>query len=328
MKRFNIYLLNGILFLTALGGLQSCVKDFVPSEKAAFSLDMAFSQTEFRPVLGRNYNQNFFNDDQSTRPLTFRILNMRAFDGSEAPELLKPFPVEVWKKPYTGFETSLEEINAKREIVNRPLWEIGLHSGSFTMWDVATSDFVRVEPDSCYLFDVEVSNSGGKRYFKDFKLKPQKEVPASAYFNESVNVVGDSTRQPLVDEQFWLNRTGDGSSITFKFLDAKLKPIKLSKFNGMTAEDWKYLVHGFNPTFAADSSSVTYDVVYPIPLVPTLNTRFNKGEKAFSTFKYNRLAFGGARISSTYTLTYTIYQKGKWEIIVYFPTQAPLFDND
>jgi hypothetical protein len=306
---------------TTLLSLQSCVKDFVPSEKAAFSLDMAFTQTEFRPILGRNYDANFFNDDLSSRPLTFRILNMRAFDGSEAPVL-------IWKEAYTGLETSLEEIDAKREIVNRPLWEIGLHSGSFSMWNVASSDFIRTEPDSCYVFDVEVSNSGGKRYFRDFKLKPQKEDPSTAYFNLMPNVVGDSTRQAIFDSEFWLNRVGDGNSITFKFLDPKLQPIKLSKFNGMTKEDWKYLVHGFNPRFAADSTSVTYDVAYPIPLVPTMTTRYNMGSVATSTFRYNRIAFGGDRITATLNLAYTIHQKGDWEIIVYFPTEAPLFDND
>lgn len=328
MKSFNTYLLGSIVLSTALFSLQGCVKEFVPSEKAAFSLDMAFTQNEFRPILGRNYNANFFNDDQSSRPLTFRIVNMRAFDGSEAPELLKPFPVEVWKTPYTGLETSLEEINAKREIVNRPLWEIGLHSGTFSMWNVASSDFVRTEPDSCYVFDVEVSNSGGKRYFKDFKLKPQKEEPATAYFSFSENVVGDSTRQAAVESRFWLNRVGEGNSITFKFLDPKLNPIKLSRFNGMTTEDWKSLVHGFNPRFAADSSSVTYDVAYPIPLVSTLDTRYNSGSIAISKFKYNRVAFGGNRIASEMWLAYTIHQKGDWEIIVYYPTEAPLFDND
>lgn len=324
MKSFNIYLLAG----ASLMGLQGCVKDFVPSEKAAFSMDMAFTETELRPILGRNYNRVFFNDDLSTRPLTFKIVNMRTFDGNPAPELLKPFPVEVWKASYTGLETSIEEINAKRETVNRPLWDIGLHSGAFTMWNVASSDFVRTEPDSCYVFDVEVSNSGGKRYFRDFKLKPQKEIPAEVAFVEMMNVVGEVKREPNLATNFWLNRTGDGNTITFKFLDPQLKPIKLSKFNGMTTEDWKHLVHGFNPRFAPDSSSVTYDVAYPIPLVATARTRYNDGGNAISSFKYNRVAFGGTRISSHIDVRYAVYQKGDWEIVFYFPEEAPLFDND
>lgn len=328
MRYLNKYFLVGILLFLSVLGMQSCVKDFVPTETAAFSEDMAFIETEFRPVLGQNFNQNFFNDDQSSRPLTFRILNLRAFDGSNANELVKPFPVEIWTTPYTGEERSLAEINAKRTIVNRPLWEIGLHSGSFTMWSVASSDFVRTEPDSCYLFDVEVSNAGGKRFFRDFKLKPQVENPAIASFSLNFNVFGDSTRQSISDMRFWLNRTGDGNSVTFKFLDPKLNPIKLSKFNEMTSDDWKKLVHGFDMEFAQDSSSVKYQVAYPIPLVPSLNTRYNRGSSAESVFKYSRLAFGGSRISSVFNLAYTIHQKGDWEIIVYFPTEAPLFAND
>lgn len=328
MKYFNTYFLVSILLSISVLGMQSCVKDFVPTETAAFSVDMSFIETEFRPVLGQNYNQNFFNDDQSSRPLTFRILNLRAFDGSDANELVKPFPVEIWTRPYTGEEKSLAEINAKRTIVTRPLWEIGLHSGTFTMWNVASSDFVRTEPDSCYLFDVEVSNAGGKRFFRNFKLKPQIEAPASAFFSLNSNVLGDSTRQNLIDMKFWVNRTGDGNTITFKFLDPKLEPIKLSKFNEMTTADWKNLVHGFDMEFAADSSSVKYKVAYPIPLVPTLDTRYNRGSIAISEFKYSRLAFGGSRVSSFFNLAYTIHQKGDWEIIVYFPSEAPLFAND
>ena len=316
-----------LFFIAALGlGAGSCVKDFVPTVKSAFSKDMNFAQTEFKPILGIGYNVNVFNDDLSTRPLTFKIVNMRAYDGSNANELLKPLPVEVWKSPYTGEEQSLEEINNKREIVTRPLWEIGLHSGTFTLWREASSDIVRTEPDSCYLFDVEVSNSGGKRYFRNLKLKPQKEIPATG--TVSGLIMGDSTRQFIYDTKIWVNRIGEGNAITFKFLDPKLQPIKLSKFNGMTTEDWKSLVHGFDMKFANDSSSVSFNVAYPMPLVPTVNTKYNLSDQAISKFKYNRIAYGGYREQTTISLLYAIPQKGNWEVIVYFPTEAPLFAND
>lgn len=328
MKSVKKLFIGLALLALSLPALHSC-KKYWPTENDAFNLDMNFSVTEFKPILGRNtYYTNVFNDNQSTLPLTFRVLNLRSFDGDPVPELLKLFPVRIWTKPYTGLEKSLDEIYAKTDTIMRPIWEIGKHSGAFTMWDVAGSDLIKTEPDSCYLFDVEVSNNGGRRYFRNLKLKPQVEMASEISTGFSVNILGDSTRQNINDIKYWVNRKGDGNSITFKFLDPKLKPIKLSKFNDMDTEDWKKIIHGFNMRFAADSSSVTYDVAYPIPLVPTLNTDYNQGTLASSNFAYSRTAFGGSRESSILSLKYRIFQQGDWEIVVYFPTEAPLFKND
>ena len=328
MKILNNLISIYIIPLTLAFALNGCIKEYVPTEVDSFSKDMNFVQKEFKPILGRAFSVNTFNDDLSKRPLTFRIVNLRTFDDKPAPELTKPFPVLAWKRPYTGLEKSLEEINNKREIVMRPLWDIGLHSGIFTMWDNSSSDFILTEPDSCYIFDVEVSNSGGTKYFQNFKLKPQKEVPALSGPGNFLNVIGDSTKTFINDAKYWLNRLGDGNSISFKFIDKDLKPIKLSKFNAMSQEDWKNLVHGFNMRFSSDSTTVTYDIAYPVPLVPTLDTRYNTGTFASSEFKYNRLKFGGTRESSSIKIHYNIYQKGSWEVVTYFPSEAPKFDND
>lgn len=321
-------LLFAALITLSLPVFEGC-KKYWPTENDAFNLDMNFSVTEFKPILGRNtYFSNVFANDQSTLPLTFKIVNLRSFDGDQVPELLKLFPVRIWTKPYTGLEKSREEILAKTDTIMRPIWEIGKHSGAFTMWNVAGSDLIKTEPDSCYVFDVEVSNNGGRRYFRNLKLKPQVEIPAEASAGLMGNVIGDSTRQALFDSRYWINRKGDGNSITFKFLDPKLKAIKLSRFNEMKTEDWQKLVHGFNMKFAPDSTSVTFDVIYPIPLVPTVNTPYNSGDYATSLFKYSRIAFGGQRQYSFLGINYNILQEGDWEIVVYFPTEAPLFAND
>jgi len=307
--------------------VQGCRKNF-PRDLDAFSLDMNFTQREYQPILGRStVYQGNFNNGESSLPLTFRVSAVRTFEGKAAPELLKLFPVSVWTGRYTGDETSLAEIRAKRDTVMRPLWEIGEHSGNFTMWGAASSNMLKVFPDSGYVFDVEVSSSGGRRYFTDLKLKP---LPEELYDNSTLfisgGMLGEDTRTPLEGKiAVWFNRVGEGSSITFKALKPDLSPIPWSRFN---TTDWDNLVHGFNRRFAADSSAVTYDVEYPMPLVPTVSTKYTLGEQAYSLFTFDRTGLGGFRASYGIGLPFSIYQRGDWEVVLYFQDEAPLFDND
>ena len=321
-----------LMFLTVIIFLLlGCKKNF-PSDLDAFSLEMNFTQTEFKPILGRTTQyQDIFNAGESTLPLGFRISAIRTFDGKEAPELLKLFPVSIWKQPYTGLETTLAEIQAKRDTVMRPLWEIASHSGNLTMHGTSNSTVLKSYPDSGYYFDVEVSSSGGRRFFKNMLLTPTEEQPyapfverGNLYPTATINLLGDSTRT-FVQPQIWFYKKGEGSSLSFKFLGPDLQPIKLSKFNNT---NWDKLVHGFNKTFAKDSTSVRYDVAYPIPLVSTLKTDWASAGRATTFFGYSRIAFGGIRQFSGLEFDFSIYEKGDWEIIFFFPDEQPLFDND
>lgn len=320
-----------LMFLAVVLLLSGCKKNF-PSDLDAFSLDMNFTQTEFKPILGQTTQfQDIFNAGESTLPLSFRISAVRTFEGKEAPELLKLFPVSIWKQPYTGTEKSLAEIQAKRDTVMRPLWEIAQHSGNLTMHGTSNSTVLKSYPDSGYYFDVEVSSNGGSRFFKNMLLTPLKEQPYAPFVESGIlrptitmNLLGDSTRTP-VQPQIWFYKKGEGSSLSFKFLGPDLQPIKLSRFNNT---DWDRLVHGFNKTFDKDSTSVRYDVAYPIPLVPTLATEWTSGGRASTSFTFTRIAFGGIREFSGVRFDFNIYEKGDWEIIFFFPDEAPLFDND
>ncbi len=323
MKKRTIYLL---FVCISIAMAYSC-KKLLPQDLDAFSLDMNFTQQEYSPVLGRNtVYQGNFNSGESSLPLSFRISSVRTFDGKEAPELLKLFPVSIWTGRYTGEEKSLEEIRAKRDTVMRPLWEIGEHSGNFTMWETANSSILKVFPDSGYVFDVEVESSGGRRYFRNLKLKPFLEQPyALNGFMTFGGILGAETRTPLRGINVWFNRVGDGSSITFKMLDPDLTPIPLNKFN---TTDWANLVHGFNGRFASDFSSVTYDVEYPIPLVPTVATKYTLDGDAFVLFSFDRIGYGGLRLNYAIGIPFNIYQRGAWEVVIYFNDEAPLFEND
>ncbi|WP_373564745.1 DUF5007 domain-containing protein [Sphingobacterium sp. E70] len=45
------------------------------------------------------------------------------------------------------------------------------------MGESGNSGFVKAQPDSGYVFDVELTNTGGRRYLRNFKLKPLRERP-------------------------------------------------------------------------------------------------------------------------------------------------------
>jgi len=334
---FTLAILGAIVFVTA------CKKN-IPDVRLSLADDMQFTVKQYQPVLGRNtlYGDNF-NVGSSSIPLNFKIVNMRRFTGEPAPELTDFFPVQVWKTAYDGTEKSIAEIEAKRTIENHQLFEIRQQSGQFVMWAKANSNFVKAQPDSGYVFDVEVSNSGGRKYFKDFKLRPFKERPfepstVDASNGQNIflgntanysNIRGERTGRFLSpsreDVVVLFNKKSDvGNSLTFKFVDTLFNPINPDKFN---TTKWESLVHGFD--MVKDSEKVTYKVAYPIPLAvyPTPYTIGN-GAAARSTFRYERQGFGNIKETALLVLDYAIYEKGDWEIIFWFKTERPKFAND
>lgn len=335
------YILSGIPLLFVLAIIGGC-KKFLPTDRDTFNTEARFTQTIYKPVLGRTTVMgDNFDSQSSSLPLTFKIVNPRNSDGLLAPELIKPFDVLVWKKAYFGNEKSLEEIEAKRAIEKHPLFEIREHSGEFIMWAAANASNLNALPDSGYTFDVEVTNNGGRRYFNNLKLQAYRE---RAYEPNSFDPVsGASTNAPIRptlisnikgektssnigsnDVNVYFNRMGDGNSITFRFLDTLLRPIDPAKFK---LTNWVGLVHGFN--MEKTSTYVKYDVAYPIPLVeiPTAFTTVD-GKQATVKFSYDRLGFGGVKELAEMSFNFSIYQKGAWEIVFWFNRDNPKFTNE
>ena len=167
----NIALLFSCVLLS-----MSCVDKYLPDSLDAFDRDVNFTTKLYRPQLGKNtLMSDNFSSGNSTLPLTFEISRIVRADGSPAPELTEYFPVKVWKTPYMGTEKSIEEIEAKREIEYRTLFQVKKHSGEFMMWSNAESSFVQCAPSDGYIFDVLVKNSGGYKTFTDMQLIPVRE---------------------------------------------------------------------------------------------------------------------------------------------------------
>ncbi|MBT2564171.1 DUF5007 domain-containing protein [Pedobacter sp. ISL-68] len=338
----NIQYILKVSLTLLLGGivLYSCKKN-LPDERLSIANDSQYTQYVYQPVLGRNtLFANNFQYGNSSRPLDFKIVNMRTFNGEPAPELTNNYPVTVWKTAYDGTEKSIAEIEAKRTTENHPLFEVRPHSGEFMMWAAANSNMVKAQPDSGYVFDVEMSNSGGRKYFQNFRLRPLRERPYEPSNLDPVTGQGTSVSvnptslnitglrgQPLNtrdDVQVLFKKAGNGNSITFKFVDTLSNPIDPNKF---AATDWPNLVHGFN--MVKDATKVKYEVAYPIPCsaYPTKYTTLS-GDQARVVFRFNRQAFGNVLQQCFLAFNFNIYQKGDWEITFWFKRDKPKFDND
>jgi len=338
---FRFCVTAGIGVLLAVTGC----KKYVPQERETVGPDSQFTIDTYQPVLGRTtfYVDNFYKGS-TTFPADFKIVNPRRRSGEPAPELTDVFPVKVWKIAYTGEERSLAEIEAKRQLQYRPLLEVSPHSGNFTLWAEARSSFMRPQPDSGYLFDVELSNSGGRRYFRNLKLMPYRERPYEpSNYNpisgqpmsngiypaavENIKGAGKNRYLSRTDVDVYIRKlaiANPTNSITFRFLDTLYNPIDPAKF---ATTEWNKLLHGFDREMT--SSYVKYKVAFPVPLaeIPTPFTSPD-GKKARVRFGYARLGFGGQREDASLQLDFAIYEPGEWEIVFAFKYDNPKFAND
>ncbi|MBO9593808.1 MAG: DUF5007 domain-containing protein [Niabella sp.] len=333
-----------ILFAAGMISALSC-KRLIPQERENIGLESDINQGVFSPTLGRTTTFiDIFSKQSTTYPATFKILNFRRRSGDAARELETVIPVLVWKQAYTGKETSLDEIERKRAKENHQLFEIGERSGDLTMWAEATSAMFRSQPDSGYLFDLEVSNSGGRRYFQALQLMPMKEIPFEPtnidqltgmpvrefVYPSAVNMKGDSTGRELSsgDVRVYIRKVDDGgknsNKLTIRFLDRHDQFINPDKFSNT---NWAGLLHGFN--MVKNATGVTFDVAYPIPLAK-LRTIYTtaSGEMAALRFSYLRTVIGGETKENYLGLNFRIFEPGNWEIVFKFVNDNPRFTND
>ncbi|HLT86212.1 MAG TPA: DUF5007 domain-containing protein [Sphingobacterium sp.] len=324
--------------------LSSCTSN-IPDDLDALSDDITVTTRDFSPYLGR---KTAFEDvvnvsNKSTLPLDFRIAGIRTAEGRPAPELLESYPVKVWTQAYTGRETSIAEIEAKRKEEYRPMFEIQQKSGNLTFWNVGSSATIETLPSEGYLFDIELSNTGGRRYVRDLVLQPRKErdyepsqyddingLARTAFLrpNMLVNVVGDRTGLPILDTRVYIfkdeENTDPGNTLSISALDSLGNTIDIQKFKDT---DFEHLVHGFNHRFV--DGKVVYDVAYPMPLVnfPTRYTN-SGGDRASLLLRYDRIGRNGILNQAWIRFEFAIFREGHWEIQIRFNGETPKFENE
>lgn len=324
--------------------LNASCTTLIPDDLDALGDDVTLTIDEFTPYLGRTtIYENVVNvSNASTLPLTFNIVGARTYEGESAPELTTKYPVKVWTQTYTGEETSVEEIETKRQIEYRPMLEVLHKNGDLIFWNMGNSSFVKNVPSDGYLFDLEVENSGGRRYFRDIALKPYKERPyepsqydpssglaTTAYIRPSyTNIYGERTGNIVGDVRAYIfeqtENTDPGNTFTVSVVDSLGQYIDVQKFKDT---DFEHLVHGFNPRFR--DGKVTYDVAYPMPLIkyPTRYTNVD-GSRSRVILRYNRIGFGGILQTASVWLDLAIFEEGHWELQFRFNEERPKFENE
>lgn len=317
----------------------------IPDDLDALGDDVTLTVKEFTPYLGRTtVYENIVNvSNKSTLPITFNIVGARTYEGLPAPELTTKYPVKVWHQAYTGEEKSLEEIEAKRKVEYRPMLDIQHKNGEITFWNSGSSSFVSTAPEMGYLFDLEIQNTGGRRYVRDVALRPFKDRPyePSQYDPESglsttaflrpsyVNIfdVKDPNKIVLDVRAYIFKQTENqapGNTFTVSIVDSLGHSIDVREFKNT---DFSKMVHGFNPKF--HDGKVTYDVAYPMPLIeyPTDYTNAS-GDRSHVELRHNRIGYGGIRWEMRLWLDIAIFEEGHWELQFRFNGGSPKFENE
>lgn len=353
----------GLLALLCMG-LNGCKKIYnLPDEKDFLSVNLTYDGKSFYPVLGRTSRMGTVNTDHSTTPLHFEIVNPRYGDGRPYTDLFQVKPVYEWISRYDGTEKNLEEIEAKRKIVDRPLFEVD-STGTFILWNSSTNELIEPRSkDSVDLvqniryFDLKISNSGGSTIVKDFMILPWRVQDYEPYSDRNPydgeiapdpkdpknpnkksyiwpsyigNVNGESSNLPLrTNDDFkdlvvYIRRFTGGNGNNLRFVFLD-KDGKTINPENFNETKWNELVHGFNMKKTADY--VQYDVAYPIPLT-SYPTKYTNGNSAKLDFSYSRKGFGGGLITASFGLNFRIFTKGDWEIVFHFQRENPRFENE
>lgn len=331
----------------------SCLDSHFPEEKDAFDRDVNFTTTLFEPVMGRTtFYTGIFNTSQATLPLTCEIINMQHHDGTPAPELEEYYPVRVWKTPYLGTEKSIEEVNAKRGIEYRRLFDVRKHSGEVMMWREANSSILRCQPDSGYVFNMMVSNSGGYKVIKQMRLMPIREAdfrpsiydsetglatseyvtPTISKMNYEASNGGFSRLIEPGDIHIYFREnkenTNPTTTLTISFFDPAWNVIKPCRFN---ETNWKDMFQaGFlKKEVGKDDTKVVWDMAYPLPLFEGKSTYTDSsGELASVQFKTSSLSKFGYRRYYSFDFDFAIYKEAHWEIYVHFAKGMPLLAEE
>lgn len=335
--------LLGIVLLASAG----CVDKFLPEEKDAFDRDVTFTRTTFDPVMGHTvFYTDICNVGNSTLPLSFEIVDMMHNDGTPAPELEEFYPVRVWKKPYLGTEKSIEEINAKRGIEYRRLFDVRKHSGEIIMWGEANSGIFRCQPDSGYVFNMEITNSGGHKTVRRMRLMPKREMDyePSVYDSETGLAIAEYVSpetsrmryEPSGSSSFSYSiepedihiyfrenkdKQDGATSLTISFYDPSWNVIDPRRFN---ETNWNGLFQAGFLKGQVGPEKVVYDMAYPLPLfVEQTKYTDSKGEKASVKFTTSWLTKYGYRNNAYFVFDFAIYKEAHWEMLVHFAKGMP-----
>ncbi|MBO9153676.1 DUF5007 domain-containing protein [Chitinophaga sp. GCM10012297] len=247
--------------------------------------------------------------DRTTGPVTVELVDIHTKDGKPAPEMLQEVDAVEWKEEFTGQEKSLEELEAKKQIVKRPVFEINKSDGRL----IFRKESYDMEA-GVYMIDVKVTNGAGSRILKDavevnvvkgkdFEYRNDYAWIVCADYDwdncapyfDSVNITIESFKY-----------MGPGSMMTWKFKDPNgnlMDPSKFpegSKQKGKRLEDFVFAYRKF-------SDRLEYDCAFP----------FNAGSspREFEWWVPGSSFGRNDRYDMFSAVFFQIFRPGKWEIV-------------
>ncbi|WP_156306884.1 DUF5007 domain-containing protein [Sphingobacterium endophyticum] len=335
----------------------------LPEDRDFISDKIDYTNKILEPILGRTTVFTSMVEDNSTLPMKFEIVNARYGDGRPVTDIFTKAPTYEWIQEYDGLEKSIAEIEAKRKLVEKPIFEVD-SNGRLILWASANNKNLKPRPVDTVLktqdirfFDIKVQNSGGTQIIKDFQLIPwtQRDYYPDTDINPYTGGKApdpqrpkDTTRQDYIIPSSLTNVIGERTQLPLannsikKDVVVYIRPFSGGKGNSLRIKflgadgkfinpvkfnqtKWDLLVHGFNKVM--NPEYVQYDVAYPIPL-SNIKTDYSNGGTAFFTINYSRIGFGGIRQVGQLSLNYRIYKKGDWEIVFHFRNENPKFEDD
>lgn len=151
--------------------------------------------------------------DNSTPPLKVTLLDVRdVATGKRAESFFKEYQIYKWKSPYNpSADTTLELINAKRELVSEPPIQVLPSSGQILL----NEGTINI-PEGEYTLDIQVENVKAVKTYKDIcKIIIQPLIPF-VYNNPPYSLASYTDREEFIRFPFdadWVNsETGEGVS--------------------------------------------------------------------------------------------------------------------
>lgn len=102
-------------------------------------------------------------NDGSSAPVIYKLLDIRDSTGHHADSFFASYSRYEWIGEFNpDTDTTVELLNKKRQLVNKPPFDFNIHTGAFTFYNTTTK-----VPLGKYDFDIQASNENGTKTFKN-----------------------------------------------------------------------------------------------------------------------------------------------------------------
>ena len=107
--------------------------------------------------------------DNSTKPCTFKIENVRDEEGKRHDGFFKTFPTMLWRSPYDYLTDTTEQV-VRDKIAYIDMTPLMINEVNGQLRAMASTSEIGLEPGQVFHVDVSVTNPKGTRYIEDYAI--------------------------------------------------------------------------------------------------------------------------------------------------------------